>query len=48
MQTEKVEEAEGLKKEIMTVARGLRIKREDSGKRKSKGVKKRNQEDVGS
>lgn len=32
-----MEEAEELKKEIMTVARGLGIKREDSGKKTEQG-----------
>lgn len=37
MQTEEMEEAEGLKGEITTVARGLRVKEQNTGERKDQG-----------
>lgn len=38
MQTEEAEEAEGLKREITTAARGLRIEEQNIGERKEQRI----------
>lgn len=48
VRTEEVEQAEGLKREITTVARGLRIEEQYIGERKEQGIEEEKSRDVGS